>query len=75
MDHTWRETEQLVGQKDAEIAEQKQKMEEMAHEFGDMLKVCIEFQTFFFYFIIHCFFFLFSLFVSHVYASSFFLSL
>ena len=37
-----RENAQLLIEKDAELAEQKEKMEEMAVEFSDMLKVCMQ---------------------------------
>ncbi len=39
LEETKREKDQIIAMKEAEIAEMKAKMEEMAHEFGDMLKV------------------------------------
>jgi hypothetical protein len=39
LEETKREKDQIIATKEAEIAEMKAKMEEMAHEFGDMLKV------------------------------------
>lgn len=40
LEETKREKEEALAAKDEEIAEMRQKMDEMANEFGDMLKVC-----------------------------------
>eukprot|EP00161_Ancyromonas_sigmoides_P026782 TRINITY_DN942_c0_g2_i1.p3 TRINITY_DN942_c0_g2~~TRINITY_DN942_c0_g2_i1.p3 ORF type:complete len:224 (+),score=152.92 TRINITY_DN942_c0_g2_i1:75-674(+) len=42
LDETRREKDQLLSVKDAEIAEHKQKMEDMSIEFGDMLKETLD---------------------------------
>ena len=42
LDETRREKAQELARKDAEIAEQKQKMEDMAIEFGEMLKETLD---------------------------------
>jgi hypothetical protein len=44
-DETEKKKNQIIGLKDAEIAEQKRKMDEMAHEFAQMLKGTLDKMT------------------------------